>query len=102
MWSGIDTLNNPGKDKVKADCMGLGTACKEYQQGLDAQRRTNIILAATGGVAALTAVVGVFFTEWPGASHTGLVRSGLRPSGSAHPQLAPVLGIGQVGVEGTF
>ena len=52
IWSGIDTQNNPGTAAVKADCVGQGTSCPQYQQGLSSQLRTNVLIAATGGVAA--------------------------------------------------
>jgi hypothetical protein len=62
--SGIDAQNNPGVDAVKRDCVGQGESCPTYKKGVDAQTRTNVILAATGGVALVTAVIGVFFTQW--------------------------------------
>ena len=37
-----------------------------YNQGLDAQTRTNILIGATSVVGAATAVVGIFFTDWSG------------------------------------
>jgi len=92
VWSGIDTLNNPGRSAVKADCVGQGTSCPEYQQGVDAQRRTNILIAATAGVGAVTLVVGAFLTQWKhveAAPATGL-------------QVAPVVGLDQLGIRGAF
>jgi hypothetical protein len=64
VWSGLDTLNNPGPDEVRAACVGRGTSCPEYQEGLDKQARTNYLLLGTGiGVASVT-VIGLFFTDW--------------------------------------
>ena len=64
--SGIDTLNSPGTDKVKEACVGQGTGCPEYQDGLAKQARTNYLLAGTAvGVASVT-VIGLFFTDWEG------------------------------------
>ena len=91
IWSGLDTQKNPGTAAVRADCVGQGTSCPQYQQGLDAQRRTNILLAATGGVAAVTVVEGLFFTQW---SHVDRPRTGLH--------LKPALGLGQAALKGTF
>ncbi|MGH7296271.1 MAG: hypothetical protein ACRELB_15130, partial [Polyangiaceae bacterium] len=71
-------------------CVGQGTSCPQYQQGLDAQRRTNILLAATGGVAAVTAIVGVFFTQW---SH---------PPAQTGLSVEPAFGLGQAALRGTF
>ncbi len=62
--SGLDAVNNPGADVVRQRCVGLGAACPEYQQGRNAQTRTNVILAATGATFVATAVVGLFFTQW--------------------------------------
>jgi hypothetical protein len=62
--SGIDAINNPGQDKVRSECVGLGERCGAYQDGRDAQARTNVFLGITAGVAVVTAVVGIFFTDW--------------------------------------
>lgn len=97
IWSGIDTENHPGTAAVKADCVGQGTSCPEYQQGLSSQTRTNVLLAATGGVAAVTAVVGIFFTQW---SHPGPRAE--EPPVAAGLHLEPVVGPGAAGLRGTF
>ncbi|HTQ41228.1 MAG TPA: hypothetical protein VMI75_00630 [Polyangiaceae bacterium] len=97
IWSGIDTENHPGTAAVKADCVGQGTSCPEYQQGVSNQLRTNILLAATGGVAAVTAVVGIFFTQW---SHPAPRAEGSESAAGLH--LEPVLGPGAAGLRGTF
>src|SRR6185295_5682578 len=74
-WSGIDAKNNPGVDAVRRDCVGKGESCPTYQQGKDAELRTNVLLGVTGGLALGTAVVGLFFTQWskppqrPGTLH---------------------------------
>ena len=91
VWSGLDAQKNPGTAAVRADCVGQGTSCPEYQQGLSAQLRTNILLAATGGVAALTAVTGLFLTQW---SHVERPRTGL--------QLEPAFGLNTVVLKGAF
>jgi hypothetical protein len=62
--SGIDAENNPGPAAVLRDCVGQGTSCAEYQKGVSAQTRTNVLLGVSAGLAALTTVIGVFFTEW--------------------------------------
>ena len=66
-WSGIDTINNPGKDAIASQCQPRDTNCEAYQLGLSHQRRTNMLIGATAVVAAATAVVGLFFTNWGGS-----------------------------------
>jgi len=75
-WSGIDTLQSPGTEVVRARCAGLGEACPEYQQGRDAQLRTNVALAVTGALAVTTGVVGVFFTQWSAPGGGGVAVRG--------------------------
>lgn len=67
IWSGLDTQNNPGPDTVKEECKGLGESCAEYQEGLRKQKRTNILLGVTGGLAAFT-VVSAILTDWSDGS----------------------------------
>jgi hypothetical protein len=95
IWSGLDTQKNPGTAAVKADCVGQGTSCPEYQQGLSSQLRTNILLAATGGVAALTVVTGLFLTQW---SHVERSRTGLQ----VEPAFGIASGLKAVLLKGTF
>jgi opacity protein-like surface antigen len=100
IWSGIDTQNNPGPNAVKADCAGQGTNCPQYQQGLSSQLRTNVLIGATAGVGAVTAVIGIFFTQW---SHADTGAPTGKETGGLH--LTPVLGLGRGavgGVAGTF
>lgn len=66
IWSGVDTQNNPGPDKVRADCAGKGTSCPTYQTGLAHQTRTNVLIGVTAGTAAVTLVIGAFLTNWHG------------------------------------
>ncbi len=68
IWSGVDAENNPGAAAVRRDCVGLGTSCPEYQQGLSAQLRTNALIGTTVVLAAATGAVGIFFTNWSGKS----------------------------------
>jgi hypothetical protein len=71
IWSGVDTVNHPGEDAVRAACAGKGTDCPEYEEGVGKQIRTNVLLGVTAGMAALTGVVGIFVTDWSGSRRTG-------------------------------
>jgi hypothetical protein len=62
--SGVDTQNDPGPDAVRRECAGKGESCPLYQEGQDAETRTNILLGVTVGTAILTGVIGLFFTQW--------------------------------------
>ena len=66
IWSGVDTINNPGQEVVRAACAGKGSDCAEYQQGRASQLRTNVLIGVTASVAALSGVIGLFVTEWDG------------------------------------
>lgn len=92
VWSGLDTQNNPGKDKVRQDCVGLGEDCPTYQDGLDRERRTNILLGVTGGLTLTTIVIGAFFTNWSGGSS--------EKKTAAHVE--PWVGLGSMGARGRF
>jgi hypothetical protein len=63
IWSGIDTVKNPGADAVKAACAGKGTSCALYEQGRSKQTRTNVFVGATAGAGAVTIVLAIF-TKW--------------------------------------
>lgn len=68
VWSGVDTKNNPGADRVREACNSGSSECDSlYHQGLDKQHRTNVLLGVTGGVGIATAVLGAFFTDWGGS-----------------------------------
>jgi hypothetical protein len=101
VWSGINTLNSPGTGTVRTLCAdgynGMPDCQHAYQTGMGAQLRTNILIAVTSGVAAATAIVGLLFTQWsPPAATAGVGASARRP------RVAPILGIGAAGLEGTF
>jgi hypothetical protein len=95
--SGIDAKNNPGVDAVRRACAGKDTSCPEYQSGKSAEVRTNILLGVTLGAAAVTGVIGLFFTQWSRptsatAAQTVEVRLGA----------APLPGGGSLGALGRF
>lgn len=59
IWSGIDTINEPGTDRVRQECAGQGETCPLYQEALDKELRTNVLIGATAGAAAVTLVLGI-------------------------------------------
>jgi hypothetical protein len=95
VWSRIDAQNNPGPDTVRRVCAGLYDSCPAYQQGVDADRRTYLLLAGTGVAAVATTVVGVFFTQWSRGEAPG-------PRAEALGHVTPLIGLDRVGLQGTF
>ncbi|HET9956315.1 MAG TPA: hypothetical protein VFQ61_17525 [Polyangiaceae bacterium] len=113
--SGIDTLKNPGKDRIRNECEQGDTSCPVYQDGLDRQRRTNVLLGVTAGLSIATTLVGVFWTDWssrPDSEPSEEYVSGRRvrrSASAARPRsgarVTPVLSLGQgafVGAQGSF
>ena len=92
--SGIATQNDPGPDAVRRECAGQGPSCPLYQEGQDAETRTNILLGATIGAAVVTGVIGLFFTQWSSSSST----AGHLQKRSARP----VLHLSPLGLDGRF
>jgi hypothetical protein len=64
IWSGMDTINNPGADAVRQQCAGKGETCQAYVDGRASQLRTNVLIGVTSGLGAVTLVVGLFLTQW--------------------------------------
>jgi hypothetical protein len=87
VWSGVDTLSNPGADAVRTACAGKGEACPEYEAGRAHQARTNVLLGATIGTAAATGLIGLFFTSWKGreAASSASTAPRVLPSASVLP-----------------
>jgi hypothetical protein len=100
IWSAVDTQNNPGQDAVREACAGQGEDCPEYQDGVSRQNRTNILIGATAGAAALTVVLAIL-TDWDGSPTPGDESAvWLTPSVGHDHRGVPHLG--GVGVEGRF
>lgn len=105
-WSGIDTQNNPGKDKVREECRGQGDTCELYQEGVDKQNRTNILAGATAVVGVATIIVGIV-TDWGGDETAGkLNESQARAKRRrSKPSIEPWLSVGNgaaLGAMGRF
>lgn len=103
IWSGIDATNNPGKDAVTAGCVGQGTECSLYQDGLAAEMRTNVLIGVTAGLGATTLVLAIL-TDWDGdpepSASTGLLQLG--GVGVAAPVVAASPTEGAVSLHGRF
>jgi len=93
IWSAVDTQTNPGPDAVKKLCMGKGTACPEYQHGLKQQLRTNILIGATSGAAALTTIFAIF-TRWPSSDKKPPNNTTVAPAAVITPHGAVALATG--------
>lgn len=65
IWSGVDTLNDPGTERVREECAGQGEECQLYQDAQAKELRTNALIGATAGAAAITLVLGIV-GNWAG------------------------------------
>jgi hypothetical protein len=103
LWSGLDTVKNPGEDKVKEACSSGAEDCQTlYDEGRSRQSRTNILLGATAGVGLLTVIIGAAATDWGDSHDDDLAR---RPARKAKAGIEPWLQVGNgalVGAEGRF
>jgi len=102
VWSGIDTVNNPGADKVKAECAAGDQNCALYKQGRSAQLRTNVLLGVTGALAIGTTVLAAVGIDW-GGSHAPAPAG--EDAGEAKLELTPYFGWAAgpaFGARGTF
>jgi hypothetical protein len=95
-WSGIDTLNNPGKDQIE-NCHGTTAECKALlDEGLAHQSRTNVLIGVTAVVGVTTGVIALFFTNWGDDSS---------PSEKKEAKVLPVVGLSDgvtIGAVGRF
>jgi hypothetical protein len=105
IWSGVDTLSNPGEDKVRRECAPGDTQCDLYQQGLSNQRRTNVLIGVTAGLGVGTILIGALFTDWSGkstAQGTLVKVSKKRAAGLSLEPWAEVGGGAVLGAQGRF
>jgi len=70
IWSGVDTISNPGTERVERECKGQGESCPLYQEGRKKQLRTNVLLGVSGGLGVATILIGAFATNWSGGGKT--------------------------------
>jgi hypothetical protein len=106
LWSGLDTVKNPGEDKVQEACRDERPDCQTlYEDGRRRQTRTNVLLGVTGGVGLATILIGAVGTDWGDESSVNEVGSGRGKKKSARSGIAPWLVLGDgalVGAEGRF
>ncbi|HSU40871.1 MAG TPA: hypothetical protein VLJ38_14930 [Polyangiaceae bacterium] len=86
IWSGIDTVNNPGADKVRTECAPHDENCKYYKDGRSAQTRTNVLIGVTSVLGVATAAVGLFAIDWGKSSHP------TTEEGRSKPHFTPYVG----------
>jgi len=110
LWSGLDAQNNPGPDRVRDACKTVDSngnhsaECDSlYNEGLDKQHRTNLLLGVSAGVGIATAVVGAFFTDWGGSKKSDAGQARKAPSKGFSMQPWVAIGSGaSVGALGRF
>ncbi len=90
IWSGVDTLN-------QRDEYNKQRTQKGYEDGLDLERRTNVLFAATG-VAAVCTVVIAAFTDWSGSDAKKASASG----NSLRVDVRGAKGSAAIGLSGSF
>ena len=98
VWSGIDTKNDPGPEKVKAECAAGDTSCPLYKEGRSKQLRTNILIGVTSALAVGTGLIGALAVDWGGGSTSDA-------SAKTRRKIQPIAGWShgpKLGVRGTF
>jgi hypothetical protein len=98
VWSFVYAINNPGRQNVIDQCAGQGTSCGAYQTGLTNQTHAYEILSVTAVLGVATGIIGTFFTQWS-SRPTSIATPTATVSGVS---IAPQVGPGSAGVEGTF
>lgn len=96
-WSGIDTVNNPGTERIKKECRAGDENCALYQDGRSRQARTNVLIGVTGALAVATGLVGALAIDWGGGSPSDTARTRIR--------IRPYVSLGSdktFGAKGTF
>jgi hypothetical protein len=99
IWSGVDTINSPGANKVAAEC--TSTDCDYYKEGQAKETRTNILVGATSVVGIATIVIGAVATDW-GGKEKGAARRSAR---QGRRRVEPWVTVGQgaaIGARGRF
>jgi len=101
IWSGLDTQNNPGPDRVRDECAGQGESCPLYKEGRSKQLRTNVLIGVTAGLGVTTVLIAAFATNWSGGGD----QQGDQGKNSKAVAIRPWLSVGDgatLGAEGRF
>jgi hypothetical protein len=99
VWSGVDTKNNPGAERVKNECAAGDTECPLYKEGRSKQTRTNVLIGVTSTLAVATGLVGAFAIDW------GSGGSPNDTSARVRRKIQPIVGWShgpKIGARGTF
>ena len=103
LWSGLDTVKNPGEEKVREACSNNQPDCRDlYEDGKQRQDRTNLLLGITGGVGLATIIIGAAATDWGDESERP---ENLARRARQQGRIAPFISVGNgalVGAEGRF
>jgi hypothetical protein len=105
VWSGLDTVKNPGEDKVQEACRNDQPDCDSlYEDGKKRQDRTNVLLGVTGAVGLATIIIGAAATDWGDESGAtdALAKRRTRPK---RARVTPWVAVGNgalLGAEGRF
>jgi hypothetical protein len=67
IWSGVDTVNNPGVERVKAECAPNDETCPAYKTGRAKQLRTNVLIGVTATLGVATGVLAAIGVNWGGS-----------------------------------
>jgi hypothetical protein len=93
-WSGLDTVKNPGEERVRAECAQNDVECPLYKQGVAKQRRTNVLIGVTAGLGVATGVLAAIGIDWSGGGPKPPTDEARGPGFSFEPGVA--LGDGAV------
>jgi hypothetical protein len=106
LWSGLDTVKNPGEEAVQQACAEGHPDCDSlYDDGRRRQSRTNVLLGVTAGVGLVTILVGALGTDWGDDTSTSEAQARRNPRKSKRAAIAPWLLVGDgavLGAEGRF
>jgi hypothetical protein len=96
IWSGVDTINNPGAERVRNECEDEN--CQLYKDGVAKQNRTNVLIGVTGALGLATILVGALATDWGGGKDEAHVAL-RRPTGAFRSvELEPWVGLEGAGL----